>query len=69
VASGVFIAPLLAADERRSTQIENNELEFALSVFIGVYRRPDCFFQRGAFKPQYFDGLMAERPNVCGNGR
>jgi hypothetical protein len=25
----------VATDERRSTQIENNELEFALSVFIG----------------------------------
>jgi hypothetical protein len=35
----------VAIDEPRSTQIENNELEFALSVFIGVNRRPDCFFQ------------------------
>ena len=30
---------------RDSTQIENNELELALSVFIGVYLWPDCFFR------------------------
>jgi hypothetical protein len=29
----------LAADKHRSTPIENNELGFVLSAFIGVHRR------------------------------
>jgi len=36
----------LAADKHRSTPIENNELEFVLSGFIGVHRRQNGFFQR-----------------------
>jgi hypothetical protein len=33
-------------NEHRSTRIENNELELALSVLIGVYQWPYCFFQQ-----------------------
>ncbi len=52
----------VATDERRSKQMENNELEFALSVFIGVNRRPDCFFQhpakRGGDDNAYYECLF-----------
>src|ERR1700721_2761268 len=37
---------LLAADKRRLTPIENNELKFVLYAFIRVHPRPNGLFQR-----------------------
>jgi len=37
----------VATDEHGLTQIENDELQLALSLFIGVYLWPDCFFWLG----------------------
>jgi hypothetical protein len=36
----------LAADKRRLTPIESNEVKFVLSAFIRVHRRLDVFFHR-----------------------
>src|SRR5216684_8167513 len=49
---------VLAADERRFTQIENNELDPILSAFICVYPRLRSVFQQ-------FNGRFAVGPEMA----
>jgi len=55
----------LATDERRSTPIKNNESGFVLSAFIGVHRRLNGLFGRGALCVlSSLTLLSAEEPTI-----